>query len=214
MSNSFKKLPLFALTSSLMLAAGSGFANPISDAKECLQQAAKIADANVTSAGSILADAVKTKVLKASQHDLNGWNGLSSDAKGIYHSSLGWGYVGGVVKFHNIVYMGKGCGILSTSRLACQLQLGGDDLTIRSNLDHKLQQTVGMKCSVCRGAKYTTSGDRYGVPVAMRASALKSDLGIAKNFSVGTVKIVDFEDEKGGSCPSTPNISGAYLFEF
>ncbi len=212
MSNSFKKLPLFALTSSLILVAGSGFANPISDAKQCLNQAAKIASANVASAGTILADAADVRVLRSEKLALNGWSGMREDAKGIYFSSTGWS--GGTSSnFYNVVYMGKDCGILSKSRLACRLQLGSQEVTRITNLDHKLKQTVGMKCSVCRGVEHVRGEmyDRFGVPAAMRASALKDDLGIAKNFSVGAVKITRFEDEDHDKCASSPGLHGGLL---
>ncbi len=217
MNKKIQQLLVLATASSVVLAVSIGFANPISNAKQCLNQAARIANANIAGLSTIVADAVTPRALKFSQNNLNGWDGTSLDAKGIYHSSIGWSREEkGKYKFYNVVYMGKACGVLSTSRLACRLQLGSGDLTSQTNLDGKLKQTLGMECTVCRGARYDSSSryDVYGVPGAMRASALRSDLNIARNFSVGAVKIVGFEDAESGACPSTPDLNGADLYSY
>ncbi len=205
------KLVLSMIGASAICAVSAGIAGPIADAKKCLSQAADVAKENVVSVGQILADAVSVSALKSGQLKLNGWDGSSSDAKGIYHTSHGWHTSRGAVTYYDLVYMGRGCGILSKSRLACKLQIKGHDLYKNTNLDHELKQSIGLECTVCRGVEYTSDGDIFGVPKAMRASALKSDLGIAKNFSTGVVKITTFEDESEGNCGSSRGVSGPML---
>ncbi len=203
------KLILTLIGSSVVLASSAGFAGPITDAKKCLNQAAGVASANVSAAGKILRDSMAMGSLKSGRLDLNGWDGTRDDAKGVYHSSYGWG--GDPHRFYSLVYMGNGCGILSKSRLACKLQIGKYAARKDSILNAKLPQTVGLDCTVCRGVEYTSSGDIFGVQASMRASALSTDLAIAQKFGNGVVKISAVENENGNQCANSAHVEGVGL---
>ncbi len=210
------KCVTYALTSCFALTTGTCCADSIADAKSCLNQATGIASATVAHVADILSGAMLMGSLKKGELNLNGWSKLVAHAKGVYYTTYGW-HAGssGRHKFFNMVYLGSSCGILSNSRLACRLQVAGVDAADVVTLDNKLQQSIGFECTVCRGVvlgiQHNQLVEYYGVPTAMRASALTSDLDVAQQFSSGSVKIGTFEDELNGDCASSSGVSGTEL---
>ncbi len=174
------------------------YADALQNARACLYSATQSASQTIASVPEILSLNASSSEISGGQATLGNWDEttlsteVGSGAIGYYHRI--WGWSAADTHFYEIAYFGRGCGMLSYSKMVCKAYVEDSIFSQSSNLAQYTRQGWSFRCSLCRGKALSNVGSgitEQSVNESQLAySVLQTDKETLKQQSAGSRSVI------------------------